>query len=148
MAVMGRGDRLLSRIDETLAARAGALSRGSQRWLKTMLHAIRTLEVGEEARTSEPAQRLPAQREKSAGPREAEGPEDRPPSLEEVVTGEADLREHLSAYPELADELEGLADIIDMLREAGERRRKRGEKIFREEILGEPPEPEEGEEPT
>lgn len=148
MAVMGRGDGRLSRIDETLAARAGALSRGSQRWLKTMLHAIRALEVGEEARAPERAHELPPQGQRRAGPREAERPEDRPPSLEEVVTGEADLREHLSAYPELADELEGLADVIDMLREAGERRRKWGEKIFREEILGEPPEPDEGEEPA
>lgn len=148
MAVMGRGDGLLSRIDETLAARVGGLSPGSQRWLKTMLHAVRTLEVGEEGRAPEAAERRRAEGERSAGPREVERPKGRAPSLEEVVTGEADLREHLSAYPELADELEGLADIIDMLREAGERRRRRGEKIFREEILGEPPEPEEGEEPT
>ena len=61
-------------------------------------------------------------------------------TLEDVVTGKADLREHLAAYPELSEELDGMADVIDLLREAGARRRRRGEQILREEILGEAPE--------
>ncbi len=137
---MGRGDALLSRVDESLALRVSRLSRGSQRWLKTVLYAIRAGEVGEIPEGSGAARR------EADVATKAEAPPERPPSLEDVITGGADLREHLRSYPELADELEGLADIIDMLREAGEQRRKRGEKIFREEILGEPPEQDEGEE--
>jgi hypothetical protein len=139
---MGRGDALLSRVDESLALRISRLSPGSQRWLKTMLYAIRTGEA------SEAPEGAGARRQETDVLPRAGRPAERPPSLEDVITGGADLREHLQSYPELADELEGLADIIDMLREAGEQRRKRGEKIFREEILGEPPEEEEGEEPT
>lgn len=141
---MGRGDAPLSRVDESLALRISRLSPGSQRWLKTMLYAIRSQEMDEAVEEAEAWEGRG--RRRAGGPREDEQGSARPPSLEDVITGGADLREHLRSYPELADELEGLADIIDMLREAGEQRRKRGEKIFREEILGEPPEPEEGEE--
>ncbi len=136
---MGRGDALLSRLDESLALRISRLSPGSQRWLKTMLHAIRVSQVGEASEGEGVVE--------PEGAKGVKAPPERPPSLEDVITGQADLREHLRSYPELAEELEGLADIIDMLREAGEQRRRRGEKIFREEILGEPPE-EDGEEPA
>jgi hypothetical protein len=54
-----------------------------------------------------------------------------------VITGKADLREQLESYPELSNELEGLADVIDLLREAGDRRRKRGEDVLRELLQGE-----------
>jgi hypothetical protein len=60
------------------------------------------------------------------------------PGLEDVITGKARL-EDLDQYPELESELEGLGEIIDMLRSAGEARRKRGDEILREEILGQPP---------
>jgi hypothetical protein len=59
-----------------------------------------------------------------------------------VITGKAKLEE-AEQYPELAEELEGLGEIIDMLRGLGESRRKRGEQILREEILGGKPADEE-----
>ena len=49
---------------------------------------------------------------------------------------DTDLRDQLEAYPELSNELEGLADVIDLLREAGERRRRRGEEVLRELLEG------------
>ncbi len=139
---MAGGDRF-SRVDESVARHVAAMSAGSQRWLKTALHAIATAELAE-VETEPEASRAPS------GPPVAdkEDASRRPASLEEVITGEADLRDHLSAYPELAEELDGLADIIDMLRDAGEQRRKRGEQVFREEILGEDPETEDGRETT
>ncbi len=125
-------DRRIDSIDESLMARVADLSPGGQRWLKTAIHAIATTDV-----EGPPV----ASRRPRAGPApQLEPPVKRPASLEDVITGKADLREQLDAYPELSEELEGLADIIDTLREAGERRRKRGEQILREEILGEPPE--------
>jgi hypothetical protein len=36
--------------------------------------------------------------------------------------------------------MEGMGDVIDMLRGLGEARRKRGEQILRDEILGQPDE--------
>jgi len=64
----------------------------------------------------------------------------KPADLEDVITGKANLREQLEAYPELSNELEGLGDVIDLLREAGERRRRRGEEILRELLEGDGPE--------
>lgn len=140
------GERSIDRVDESLAIRVASLSRGSQRWLKTALQAIFVwdLDLAQEleerrAPPSHPAGERAGERPPARGEEAA--------SLEDVITGKADLREHLDAYPELQEELEGLADVIDLLREAGEARRRRGEQILREEILGEPGgAPEEGEE--
>ena len=130
----------LQSIDALLAARVARMSPATQRWLKTTLLTITAAEGGEEptAQIAEPDRR-PARKAK-------EGPKAKPASLEDVVTGKADLRDHLDAYPELAEELDGMADVIDMLRETGKRRRSMGEKILREEILGEAPEEEEADE--
>jgi hypothetical protein len=117
------------------------MSPGSQRWLKTVLHTIGTVDAGPEV-----ADEVEVTEAGAAQPEAGEETPRAAASLEDVISGEADLREHLAAYPDLAEELEGLADIIDMLREAGERRRKRGEQILREEILGEPAEAEDEEE--
>ena len=120
-------------IDQSLAIRIAELSRGGQRWLKTALQSIAVTDLLDE--TADEALRRPIARAKRAPGLPA--PEKEPPaSLEDVITGKADLRDHLEAYPELQDELDGLADVIDLLREAGETRRKRGEQILREEILG------------
>jgi hypothetical protein len=121
-------------IDPTLAARVAALSPGGQKWLKTAIQTIRTLQdIDEEAapqvRTREPEEPSP--------PKEVP-----PPGLEDVITGRVDLKD-LESYPELDKELEGLGEIIDMLRGLGESRRKRGEDILREDILGQPREGEE-----
>lgn len=107
-------------------SRVAALSPGGQRWLKTAIHAIRTMPgaTEDEERRPRPLKRR-------------EPPEQSPPGLEDVITGRADLKD-LDAYPDLAGELEGLGEIIDMLRGLGEARRKRGEQILREDILGQP----------
>ncbi|MFQ5473003.1 MAG: hypothetical protein ACE5FA_08990 [Dehalococcoidia bacterium] len=129
-------------LDEALVTRVGSMSGGSQRWLKTALQAILVsgdalddlADVSESAPTAEPQER--------------ETP--RAPDLEDVLSGKMSLEEQLERYPELSEELDGLTDIIDLLRDAGERRRSRGEQILREEILGEEPESdgkEDGEEP-
>lgn len=129
-------ERSIMGVDELLAVRVATLSRGGQRWLKTALQVIATSDVLEEEEAEAPRASAPPRRE--AAPPVTEEPEKaQAASLEDVITGKADLREHLDAYPELQDELEGLADVIDLLREAGEARRKRGEQILREEILGE-----------
>ncbi len=127
-------DRPNMEIDASLVERVAALSAGTQRWLKTTIHAI----------SSSDAVPPPLEAGTSPGAASKAPPRPKPASLEDVVSGRADLREHLEAYPELSGELEGLADVIDLLREAGERRRRRGEQILREEILGEPPEEEHG----
>jgi len=125
-------------IDESLAGRVASLSRGSQRWLKTAIQAIRTSETG-------PGPVAEAEEEASLQKPQLLKP--KPATLEDVITGKADLREQLEAYPELSSELEGLGDVIDLLREAGERRRGRGEEILRELLEGgEPEEPENGNE--
>ncbi|MDO8615749.1 MAG: hypothetical protein Q7T33_08450 [Dehalococcoidia bacterium] len=127
-------DGAISKVDESLVARLAALSPGGQRWLKTALQAIKTIEpAGADAEEETRAGYLPAARpeaEKAAG---------RSANLEDVITGKADLRDQLDSYPELAEELDGLGDVIDLLREAGEKRRKKGDQILREEILGERP---------
>jgi len=125
-------DDALLGLDEALAARLAELSPGGQRWLKTAIQAIRSIDPA-------PA-RLPEREQPRRGYLPAAPAEDEPrapANLEDVITGKADLRDQLEAYPELGEELDGLADVIDLLREAGERRRKKGEQILREEILGE-----------
>lgn len=132
-------DRGIADVDESLIARVATLSRGSQRWLKTAIQAIVTSEIVLDAEEQQPVRRARAPEAKALKP-----PAQEPASLEDVITGKADLRDHLEAYPELQDELEGLADVIDLLRETGASRRRRGEQILREEILGEKPEEEPG----
>ncbi len=131
-----------SHLDEALAKRLVTMSGGSQRWLKTALQAI---SVSSDAPDDEPEVVVAA----PAEPPERETPP--APDLEDVLAGKMSLDEQLERYPELADELGGLTDIIDLLRDAGERRRSRGEQILREEILGQEPDPddkEDGEEPV
>lgn len=132
-----RGDSSeLSRIDGQLAGRIAGMSRGSQRWLKTALQAVTAndemLDLADE-QVQRPA-RLDAP---------PEAPHRRAPNLEDVLSGKIRLEDELAEYPELAEEMEGLSDIIDLLRDAGERRRKRGEDILREELLGDEPEEDE-----
>lgn len=122
-----------SRIDGQLAGRIARMSGGSQRWLKTALQAIVTndemLDVADDV-VAEPRPR------KEAPP---EPPLRRAVDLEDVLSGKVRLEDQLADYPELSEEMEGLSDIIDLLRDAGERRRKRGEDILREELLGDEP---------
>ena len=112
-------------VDESLFRRVSSLSLGEQRWLKLAIQALRTTDA---APTLEPE----THEEPPPQPRRL-----RAANLEDVITGKENLREQLESYPELAGELEGLADVIDMLREAGERRRRKGEDILRELLEGE-----------
>ena len=138
-------DRGLNKIDESLAVHVSTFPPGAQRWLRTVLQAISTTDAAgpeeEEEEAQAVAQAVAQAYETEVATEAEQAIEAEPATLEEVITGQANLRDHLAAYPELAEELEGLADIIDMLREAGESRRRRGEQILREEILGETDEP-------
>lgn len=119
-------------LDEALISRLASMSGGSQRWLKTALQAI---SISDDA-----AEDVPAMPTAEPPPRETPSA----PDLEDVLSGKTTLGEQLERYPELAEELDGLSDIVDLLRDAGERRRSRGEQILREEILGEEPASDEG----
>ena len=149
-------DRVIDQIDERLLSRLARLSPESQRWLKTALQVVRTMPSpsGNDLEDFEPepaAQPTPLPRWIQAPVAEPpddfaeplpelheDEPSDPRSGLEDFITGRTRLDEQLEAYPELAGELEGLGDIIDMLRSMGKKRRKRGEKILREEILGQP----------
>ena len=139
---------LIERIDPSLVRRVSALTPGAQRWLKTAVQTIRTMPAGRDEYVDDetPPQHL---RRAQAKGKQPEPEKLAPPTLDDVITGKRKLDE-AEQYPEIAGELEGLGDIIDMLRGLGESRRKRGEQILREEILrGDPAadiEPDEDEE--
>src|SRR5881409_265887 len=99
-------------VDQGLLERVSDLPPGGQRWLRTALQAIKSSGLLDDGLPS------PARREATPADEEPE-PRAAPASLEDVITGKADLREHLESYPELADELNGLAEIIDLLRDSG-----------------------------
>jgi hypothetical protein len=114
-------------IDRELLGRVASLTPGQQRWLRTVLDSV--LAMG-------PAARRPAAEERPRRPRrrrpEREGAPERPrQGLDDVLRGEEVSEED---YPELADELRGIADIADLLRESGRARRRFGEDIQR--LLG------------
>jgi hypothetical protein len=134
-------DRGLNKIDESLVVHVSTFPPGAQRWLRTVLQAISSTETAGPEEEEGEAQAVAPAFETEVAIQAEQAIEAEPATLEEVITGQANLRDHLAAYPELAEELEGLADIIDMLRDAGEARRRRGEQILREEILGETDEP-------
>ena len=119
---MSGSQRSRVQIDESLLAQVAALPAGGQRWLRTALHAIATIE---------PAAEVEEKGARPAVSREAKRPQPGP-NLDEVLSGEADLEEQAKAYPEIAEELHGIADIADLLREAGRERRRLGEDILRE----------------
>ena len=133
-------------MDRELLGRVAALTSGQQRWLRTVLQSIFTMEaspgrsarrVAEEAemREERPRQAKP----KTAKPAPAEEP--RRQGLDKLLSGEGAAEE----YPELADELKGIGDIADLLREGGRERRRFGEELMR--LFGSPEaDAEEGEE--
>lgn len=122
MPPMRGRQRSRPKIDESLLVHVAALPPGGQRWLKTALRAIAAseplTEAEEKAKPSGPGRR-------GARPR-------RRPGLDDVLSGEADLRRQADAYPGLSDELHGIADIANLLREAGRQHRSLGEEILRE----------------
>jgi len=126
-------------IDDTLLQQVAALPPSGQRWLKTALQTIVTIDPSDEQAEREereapapPAERPAPLAEKPAPPRPKL-------TLDDVLSGKVDLREQAEAFPDLADELQDIANIANLLRDAGRERRRLGEQILREEILGEPP---------
>jgi hypothetical protein len=112
------------KIDRELLGRVASLTPGQQRWLRTVLQSVLTME---------PAARRPAEEERPrrARPRAAapEPAEERPrKGLDALLSGEEVSAED---YPELADELKDIGDIADLLRESGRERRRFGEEIMR-----------------
>ena len=118
-------------IDSQVLRRVAGTSRATQRWLKTALQTIRTMPpAGEATLRVRPARPAPVA-DPEPEPEPAPEPEPRAPDLDDLLTGRRSLKEHIEARPELAEELEGLADVIDMLRDLGRERRKEGEDILR-----------------
>jgi len=114
-------------IDSQVLRRVARSSRATQRWLKTALQTIRTMPpAGEAALGDRPARPAP---DPDRAPPPAPGSQ--APDLDDLLTGRRSLKDHVEARPELAEELEGLADVIDMLRDLGRERRKEGEDILR-----------------
>jgi hypothetical protein len=112
------------KIDRELLGRVASLTPGQQRWLRTVLQSVLTME---------PAAKRPAEEERPrrARPRAAapEPAEERPrKGLDDLLSGEEVSAED---YPELAEELRDIGDIADLLRESGRERRRFGEEIMR-----------------
>ncbi len=112
------------KIDRELLGRVASLTRGQQRWLRTVLQSVFTMEPAVKRSAKE-------ERPRRAGPRRAEPEPAQEPQrkdLDDLLSGE-----DVSAkdYPELAEDLEGIGDIADLLREGGRERRRFGEEIMR-----------------
>jgi len=118
------------------------MHRGQQRWLRTVLQSILAMDeprprarvVEEEER---PRRRRPPEAEGKPRPRRPQRPEperepereiERTPGLERLLAGETPGEEE---YPEMAEEIKGIADIADLLRESGQERRRFGEELRR-----------------
>src|SRR3990172_2549390 len=117
------------KMDRELLGRVAALTSGQQRWLRTVLQSIFTMEASPRrsaARAAEEAEmreeRPRRAKPKTAKPAPAEEP--RRQGLDDLLSGEGAAEEQ---YPELADELKGMGDIADLLSEGGRERRRFGE---------------------
>ena len=128
-------------MDRQLLGRVAALTPGQQRWLRTVLQSIFSMEAPAGRAAQEEAPERPRQaKPKTAKPAPAEEP--RRQGLDKLLSGEGASEEE---YPELADELKGIGDIADLLREGGRERRRFGEELMR--LFGSPEaDAEEGEE--
>ena len=129
------------KVDRELLGRVAALTSGQQRWLRTVLQSIFTMEASPGRASRGEAPERPRQaKPKTAKPAPAEEP--RRQGLDKLLSGEGAAEEE---YPELADELKGMGDIADLLREGGRERRRFGEELMR--LFGSPEaDAEEGEE--
>ena len=115
------------KVDRELLGRVAALTPGQQRWLRTVLQSVFTMEVPGKRRAEEEAAERPRRaKPQPAAPEAAEEPRRR--GLEELISGEGGAEED---FPELADELKGIADIADLLREGGRERRRFGDELMR-----------------
>src|SRR3990170_8166926 len=115
------------KMDRQLLGRVAALTPGQQRWLRTVLQSIFSMEAPAGRAAQEEAPERPRQaKPKTAKPGPAEEP--RGQGLDKLLSGEGGAEEE---YPELADELKGIGDIADLLREGGRERRRFGEELMR-----------------
>src|SRR3990172_2704388 len=112
------------KVDRELLGRVAALTLGQQRWLRTVLQSIFTMEPAPKRPAGE--ERPRRRRTAAAASEPAEAP--RRQGLDELLSGEGTSEEE---YPELADELKGIADIADLLRGGGRERRRFGEELMR-----------------
>ena len=128
-------------MDRQLLGRVAALTPGQQRWLRTVLQSIFSMEAPSGRATREEEPERPRQaKAKTIPPTPPEEP--RGQGLDKLLSGEGAAEEE---YPELADELKGIGDIADLLREGGRERRRFGEELMR--LFGSPEaDAEEGEE--
>jgi len=114
-------------MDRQLLGRVAALTPGQQRWLRAVLQTIFTME----APAGRVAQEEAPERPRSAKPKPARPTPPKEPrrqGLDKLLSGEGASEEE---YPELADELKGIGDIADLLREGGRERRRFGEELMR-----------------
>ena len=121
---MARGD-----IDRELLGRVASLTPAQQRWLRTVLATIFSMD--DAARLLPAEQTRPRRAKPEPRPRRAVAEEpvaERPSGLDKVLSGEGVSEDE---YPELADELQGIADIASLLRESGSEKRRFGEEILR-----------------
>ncbi len=115
------------KVDRELLGRVAALTPGQQRWLRTVLQSVFTMETPTKRRAEEEPEERPRRRKRRpAAPEAAEEPRRR--GLDELISGKGGSEED---YPELADELKGIGDIADLLREGGRERRRFGEELMR-----------------
>ncbi len=138
---MSSAKRERPEIDVSLLDRVASLPPSAQRWLKAALEAIETIDTIE---TIDPA--AEQEEAKRQPPAEMPPPPSRRVGLDDMLSGDADLSELEEAYPELIEELRDIADIASLLQDAGRARRSLGERILREQILGDQ-EPDEEREP-
>src|SRR3990172_1517710 len=146
------------KVDRELLGRLAAMPRGQQRWLRTVLQSILAMdepsprvrvETGERPRRRQApeaeAEREPRPRRPQPPAREPEREREieRTPGLERLLAGETLSEEE---YPELAEDIKGIADIADLLRESGQERRRFGEELRRLLESGGSEEEEKGEE--
>jgi hypothetical protein len=120
-------------MDRELLGRVAALTSGQQRWLRTVLQSIFTMEAppGRSARRAAEEAEMREERPRQAKPKTAKpapAEEPRRQGLDKLLSGEGASEEE---YPELADELKGIGDIADLLREGGRERRRFGEELMR-----------------
>ncbi len=114
------------KMDRELLGRVAALTPGQQRWLRTVLQSVFTMETPGKRRAEEEPDERPRRRERRpAAPEAAEEPRRR--GLEELISGKGGSEED---FPELAEELKGIGDIADLLREGGRERRRFGEELM------------------
>ena len=116
------------KIDRELLGRVASLTPGQQRWLRTVLQSVLTMEPPSERRAA-PEREERRRREKPAPAERPEPPgKRRRQGLDDILRGEEVVEED---YPEIADELRGIGDIADLLRESGGERRRFGEELRR-----------------